>query len=98
MSVTLSSLQGKFKCLLLNVFFFPDGITPNSSLTGPNNTYIYIYIYLYIFKTVFKFYKVRNDNFFKNTKLSNLTKPSNVYIYIYMCVCVCEIFILIDIK
>ena len=39
---------GKFKCSLLNVFFFcPDGITPNSSLTGPNNT-IYIYIYIYI--------------------------------------------------
>ena len=25
-------------------FFCPDGITPNSGLTGPNNTYIYIYI------------------------------------------------------
>ena len=47
MSVTLSSLPGKFKCSLLN-FFCPDGITPNSGLTGPNNTYIYIYIYIYI--------------------------------------------------
>ena len=44
MSVTLSSLPGKFKCPLLNVFC-PDGITPNSGLTGPNNIYIYIYIY-----------------------------------------------------
>ena len=25
-------------------FFCPDGITPNSGLTGPSNTYIYIYI------------------------------------------------------
>ena len=31
-------------------FFFCDkGITPNSGLTGPNNT---IYIYIYIFKCV----------------------------------------------
>ena len=43
MSVTLSSLSGKFKCSLLNGIFCPDGITPNSGLTGPNNTYIYIY-------------------------------------------------------
>ena len=43
MSVTLSSLPGKFKCSLLNVFFCPDGITPNSGLTGLNNT-LYIYI------------------------------------------------------
>ena len=28
-------------------FSCPDGITPNSGLTGPNNTYIYIYIYIY---------------------------------------------------
>ena len=27
-------------------FFCPDGITLNSGLTGPNNTYIYIYIYV----------------------------------------------------
>ena len=51
MSVTLSSLPGKFKCSLLNVFFFffcLDGITPNSGLTGPNNIYTYIYTYIYI--------------------------------------------------
>ena len=48
MSITLSSLPGKFKCSLLNAFFYPDGITPNSGLTGQNNTYIYIYIYIYI--------------------------------------------------
>ena len=47
MSVTLSSLPGKFKCSLLNDFC-PDEITPNSGLTGLNNTYIYIYIYIYI--------------------------------------------------
>ena len=29
------------------MFFCPDGIPPNSGLTGPNNT-IYIYIYIYI--------------------------------------------------
>ena len=29
-------------------FFCTDGITPNSGLTGPNNT-IYIYIYIYIY-------------------------------------------------
>ena len=27
------------------LFSCPDGITPNSGLTGPNNIYIYIYIY-----------------------------------------------------
>ena len=27
-------------------FFYPDGITPNPGLTGPNNTYKYIYVYL----------------------------------------------------
>ena len=26
-------------------FFCPNGITPNSGLTGPNNTYTYIHIY-----------------------------------------------------
>ena len=44
MSVTLSSLPGKFKCSLLNCFFCPDGITPNSGLTGANNIYIIIII------------------------------------------------------
>ena len=29
-------------------FFCPDGITPNSDLTGMNN-YVYIYIYIYIY-------------------------------------------------
>ena len=43
------------------MFICPDGITSNSSLTGPNNTiyiniYIYIYIYVYILvKDVFVF-------------------------------------------
>ena len=51
MSVTLSSLPGKCKCSLLNFFFFfcPDGITPNSGLTGPKNTNIYIYIYINVY-------------------------------------------------
>ena len=65
MLVTLSSLPGKFKCSLLNSFFRPDGITPNSGLTRPNNTHTqththihththththtYIYIYIYIY-------------------------------------------------
>ena len=30
------------------MIFCPDGIIPNSGLTGLNNTYIYIYIYIYI--------------------------------------------------
>ena len=33
------------KILMLNAFFFfffPDGITPNSGLTGSNDTYIYM--------------------------------------------------------
>ena len=50
MSVTLSTLPGKFKCSL-NDFFCPDGINPNFGLTGPNNT-IYIYIYIYIYMCV----------------------------------------------
>ena len=28
----------------------PEGITPNSGLTGPNNTHTYIYIYIYIYR------------------------------------------------
>ena len=48
MSVTLSSLPGKFKCSLLNVFFCPDGINHNFGLTGPNDIHI-IYIYIYIY-------------------------------------------------
>ena len=47
MSVTLISLPGKYKCSLLKDFFYPSGITPNSCITGSNNTYIYIYIYIY---------------------------------------------------
>ena len=35
---TLSSLPGKFKCSALEWFSCPEGITPNSGLTGPNNT------------------------------------------------------------
>ena len=31
------------------MFFCPVGITPNSGLIGPNNTYIYIYMYTYIY-------------------------------------------------
>ena len=49
MSVTLSSLPGKFKCSLLNGFC-PDGITPNSGLTGLNNIYIYIFLRRNIYK------------------------------------------------
>ena len=30
------------------MIFCPDGIIPESGLTGPNNIYIYIYIYIYI--------------------------------------------------
>ena len=40
--------------LTVECFFFPDGITPNSGLTGPNTTttiYIYIYIYYVLQKT-----------------------------------------------
>ena len=39
----------------LEWFSCPDGIAPNSGLTGPNNnntyihTYIHIYIYIYIY-------------------------------------------------
>ena len=36
-------------------FFCPDGITPNSGLTGLNNT-IYIYIYIYIYRVWHKTY------------------------------------------
>ena len=42
--ITLSSRPGKFKCSVLEWFSYPEGITPNSGLTGPNNTYIYIYM------------------------------------------------------
>ena len=59
MSVILSSLPGKFKCSLLNGVFCPDGITPNSGLTEPNNTYIYIYC---------AYHSKDEDNGFNNLK------------------------------
>ena len=34
------------------LFSGPDGITPNSGLTGPNNTYIDIYIYIFILSRI----------------------------------------------
>ena len=37
-SITLSSLPGKFKCSAPEWFSCPEGITPNSGLTGPNTT------------------------------------------------------------
>ena len=36
----------RFKCSAFECFYCPEGITPNSGLIGPNNTYIYIYIYI----------------------------------------------------
>ena len=45
MSATLSSLSGKFKCSKFECFNCPDGIIPDSGLTGLKNIYIYIYIY-----------------------------------------------------
>ena len=47
LKITLSSPSGKFKCSAPEWFSCPEGITPNSGLTGPNNTYIYIYIYTF---------------------------------------------------
>ena len=44
---------GKFKCSAPEWFSSPEGITPNSGLTGPNNS-IYIYIYIYIYTYVQK--------------------------------------------
>ena len=34
------------------MIFCPDGIIPDSGLTGLNNTYIYTYIYIYIYSQV----------------------------------------------
>ena len=45
----MNSLPGKFKCSAFEWFSCPEGITPNSGLTGPNTTTIYIYIYIYIY-------------------------------------------------
>ena len=42
---TLSSLPGRSK--YSRIFSCPDGITPNSGLTGLSILYIYIYIYIY---------------------------------------------------
>ena len=53
MGFDINQKHQKFKCSLLSVFLFfcPGRITPNSGLTGPNNTYIYIYIYIgYVMK------------------------------------------------
>ena len=65
MSVTLSSDQENLN-VHCRMVFCPDGITPNSGLTGPNNIYIYIYIYIYIW------------NLIKN----NITRPLNVIVSI----------------
>ena len=47
--ITLSSPPGKFKCSAHEWFSCPEGIIPNSGLTGPKiPIYIYIYIYIYI--------------------------------------------------
>ena len=54
MSVTLSSLPGKFKCSLF--FFCLDIITPNSGLTRPNNT-ISIYLYIYILSSTDRLFR-----------------------------------------
>ena len=43
---TLSSLPGKFLNVLVE-WICPDGIIPDSGLSGLNNIYIYIYIYIY---------------------------------------------------
>ena len=48
-------------------FFCPDGITPNSGLTGPNNTPIYIYIYIYSHEKC-RYYT--NTRLFKNSNKS----------------------------
>ena len=40
------------------MFFCPDGITPNSGLTGPNNTmYVCMYVYIYISINISMMYK-----------------------------------------
>ena len=44
---TLSSLPGRSK--YSRIFSCPDGITPNSGLTGLSILYIYIYIYIYMY-------------------------------------------------
>ena len=35
--------------------FYPDGITPNSGLTGPNNTHTHTHTYIYIYICVCMF-------------------------------------------
>ena len=52
----------QFSCL--------DGITPNSGLIGPNNTFMYIYIYRDK-KNIYIYIHYANFNFF-------LLKPSSV--------------------
>ena len=34
------------------IYIYIDGITPNSDLTGPNNTYIYMYISIVIHRQI----------------------------------------------
>ena len=57
----------------------PEGITPNSGLTGPNNIYIYIYIYTHththkcnqIFYTHWDYWYTAFCELFKNSLLYN---------------------------
>ena len=76
----LSSLPGKFKCSVFEWFSCPEGITPNSGLTGPNNTYIYIYIYKR--QRQFSIYEIEEMAFCKEVGVS-LSLSLSIYIYIY---------------
>ena len=65
------------------MFFCPDGIPPNSSLTGPNNTNIYICIYCYELH-IWYLYDYRYKCYGLEGPEMNNTKRYKVYSSIYL--------------
>ena len=75
-------------------FFFPDGITPNSGLTGPNDTYMYICIYIMHICILGKTFKFSYESllYFKNLKchksvIMNYYRCSVSFVKWYMNLC-----------
>ena len=84
----------------------PDGITPNSGLTGPRILYIYIYIYIYIYPYIQQLCEdtgcnpedlpeAMNDREKWRERVRDIRAGGTTWWwwwwwYIYVCVCVCE--------
>ena len=77
---TLSSLPGRSK--YSRIFSCPDGITPNSGLTGLSILYIYIYIYIYGKDLIPATYEINKGNAMNKV---NITKDLAIGSTDYSC-------------